>query len=350
MLVVGVVVAGCGGSSVTAPKKRPATTTTTVAVPIAPLTGLPDPGGSSLGRSAVAVKIENSPVARPQSGLDVADVVYEEVVEGGITRFWAVFHSQVKPELVGPIRSVRMMDPNIVSALGGVAAFSGGTPANVALINATPVVTISENNANNGASQPRCEGNTTATFCRSTRAAPSNLYGRLAMLFERGGQPVPPVPLFTYVDTEGGQAFTGAPVSQFKVNFRSGYDVTYQWDPALGWKRVQGVQPFLGDDGQQIAVTNVVVQFTPYSGDSNGQLIGTGDAWIFSNGQQIIGRWSKADPTEPTQFTDAFGTPIALTPGRTWVELLPTGQSVDVTPGTPPTTVAPVPSTTAPRR
>ena len=72
------------------------------------------------------MKIENTPEARPQSGLDVADVVYEEVVEGGITRFWAIFNSHA-PDHVGPIRSVRRMDPDIVSPLGGVVAYSGGT-------------------------------------------------------------------------------------------------------------------------------------------------------------------------------------------------------------------------------
>src|SRR5690348_14900013 len=95
-LAVAIVATACSGSS--APTKRivaptaPPTTTTTVFVPTAPLTGLPDPSGAAQSRSALSVKIENTPEARPQSGLDVADVVYEEVVEGGITRFWAIFN------------------------------------------------------------------------------------------------------------------------------------------------------------------------------------------------------------------------------------------------------------------
>ncbi|HUV11409.1 MAG TPA: DUF3048 domain-containing protein, partial [Acidimicrobiia bacterium] len=93
-IAAGVAVAVTGGSDPAVPKKAalpPSSTTTTVAIPTAPLTGLPDPEGLSLTRQSVGVKIENSPEARPQTGLDVADVVYEEVVDGGVTRFWAFF-------------------------------------------------------------------------------------------------------------------------------------------------------------------------------------------------------------------------------------------------------------------
>ena len=99
--------------------------------PTAPLTGLPDPSGDSLKRPAASLKVENTPDARPQGGLDQADVVYEEVVEGGITRLVAIFNSHV-PDVIGPVRSVRAMDPDIVWPLGGLFAFSGGTEDNVA--------------------------------------------------------------------------------------------------------------------------------------------------------------------------------------------------------------------------
>src|SRR5262249_53671672 len=149
VLALAAVATACSGSGAQT-KGRPTPTepptTTTVFVPTAPLTGRPDPSETSQTRSALSVKIENTPEARPQSGLDVADVVYEEVVEGGITRFWAIF-SSAAPQVVGPIRSVRLMDPNIVTPLGGVVAFSGGTPDNVALIRSTPTVTVDEDNA-----------------------------------------------------------------------------------------------------------------------------------------------------------------------------------------------------------
>jgi len=321
----------------TTPSTAPPTTTTTVFVPTAPLTGLPDPSGASQTRAALSVKIENTPEARPQSGLDVADVVYEEVVEGGITRFWAIFNSAA-PQVVGPIRSVRFMDPNIVTPIGGVVAFSGGTPANVALIRNTPTVNVDENNAGD------------AFFRESTRFAPHNLYGDTAKLWTRGGEPVPPRPLFTYLAK--GESFVGDGIDQFRVGFNPGYDPTYTWDPATkAWKRSYGPFPFNDVSGKQVAPENVIVQFVHYPAGAEGELIGEGEAWVFSDNKLLRGKWVKPNAETPTQFLNAFGVPIALTPGRTWVELLPTGSPVDLVaspPPPPPTTIPPtLPPTTA---
>jgi hypothetical protein len=342
LVAAGLVVAACGGDDSTAAKKKPPpSTTTTIPIPKAPFTGLPDPSGVSLTRSSVAVKIENTPEARPQSGLDVADVVYEEVVDGGITRFWAVFNSQAS-ENIGPVRSVRAMDPQIVTPLGGVVAYSGGTEPNVAAIRATGLVWVDENNAGD------------AFFREPTRSAPHNLFARSALLWERGGQPVPPVPLFGYVDPEEGQAFAGEPVTSFHVNFELGYDTSYVWDATVGgWQRFQRTdEPFLAAAiaPVQVNATNVIVQFIPYGGFGEGNMIGTGEAWVFSNGQLVKGTWAKPFIGSITEYKDAAGSPILLTPGRTWVELLPTGRTVDVVsppaPPVPPSTVAPTTTTT----
>ena len=373
VIISAVVVSACGGGSDSDKKKAAATTTTTTkAIPFAPLTGLPDPSGVSGTRASLAVKIENTPEARPQSGLDVADVVFEESVEGGITRFWAIFNSAA-PETVGPIRSVRAMDPQIVVPFGGIVVFSGGAPANVALMEATDLVKVSENNAGS------------AFFREPSRSAPHNLYGRTAELFSRGGTPVPPVPQFSYVGVPDSNStvptattttvkskskskskkplptttttapvpFTGEAISQFHVNFASGYDVTYVWDPALGWKRFsQTSTPFMSATSPptQISVTNVIVNFIPYGGGGgDGNMIGTGTSWIFSNGNLIKGTWTKANDADITHYTDAAGAPIRITPGRTWVELLPLDKTVDVVAApVPPTTVA-APVTTAPK-
>jgi hypothetical protein len=339
-LVGGLVLAACGGGDEkAAPKKPPpsTTTTSTIPIPIAPYTGLEDPAGLSQTRSSLAVKIENTPEARPQTGLDLADVVYEEVVDGGITRFWAVFNSTAA-ETVGPIRSVRAMDPGIVAPLHGVVAFSGGTSGNVALVRATPTVAVDENNAGD------------AFFREPTRSSPHNLYGSTALLWGFGGQPVPPAALFTYLDD--GAAFVGEPMLSFHVNFEQGYDVTYVWDGIAGaWKRFQRTdEPFMaaGIPEVHVAPTNVIVQFVQYSGAGEGNLFGTGEAWVFSNGQLIRGTWSRLYPEAPTFFADALGNPILLTPGRTWVELFPVGQTVDLVPAPPPppTTLPPTTSTT----
>jgi len=340
VVTLAIVATACGGGNSEARTKRrsaPATlptTTTTVAVPTEPLTGLPDADGSSQKRAALSVKIENTPEARPQSGLDVADVVYEEVVEAGITRFWAIFHSAA-PQTVGPIRSVRLMDPNVVTPLGGVVAFSGGTPDNVALIRATPTVNVDENNAGD------------AFFRESTRAAPHNLYGDTSKLWARGGEPVPPHPLFTYLAK--GESFAGDGIDQFHLGFDAGYDPTYTWDPAAkAWKRSYGPFPFMDASNKQVAPTNVIVQFVNYPAGAEGELIGEGEAWVFSDNKLLRGRWVKPNAETPTQFLNAFGAPIALTPGQTWVELLPTGRPVDLVAAPPPAATTVPPTTTPP--
>lgn len=346
LVVAGAVLAATlGGSEAAAPKRKPpppTTTTTTIPIPTAPLTGLPDPDGVSSTRPSLGVKIENTPEARPQTGLDLADVVYEEVVDGGVTRFWAFFNSAA-PENVGPVRSVRAMDPQIVTPIGGVIAYSGGTEPNVAAIRATGLVWVDENNAED------------AFFREPSRSSPHNLYGRTALLWQRGGVPVPPSPLFQYLDTESGASFAGESIASFHLAYDLGYDVTYVWDGTVGgWSRFQGTdEPFLAPGfpvGVQIAPSNVVVQFTPYARFGEGNMLGSGEAWVFSNGQLVRGTWTRADETTPTVYTDATGAPIALTPGRTWVELLPTGRAVDLVPGPPvPPTTTTVP-TTAPGR
>ena len=189
--------------------------------------------------------------------------MYEEVVEGGITRFWAFFNSTA-PEIVGPIRSVRSMDPNIILPFGGVVAFSGGTPDNVALVRATGLVTVDESNAGD------------AFYRESTPPAPHNLYARPALLLGRGGEPVPPEPMFEYVD-QGRTRSSGEPVASFHVGLQAGLRRrrTCGTRQAAGWSRfTQGIEPFLVAGSRrpvQVAPTNVIVQFIPYGSGADGE-------------------------------------------------------------------------------
>src|ERR1700722_19258395 len=127
----------------------PTTTTTTTTLPVystAPLTGLPDPTGLSVKRPALTIKIENTPQALPQWGIDQADVVYEEIVNGGITRLAAIFNSHA-PAKVGPVRSVRPTDTQVVWPLRGIFAYSGGAPYAGASIETAPVKLVDESSA-----------------------------------------------------------------------------------------------------------------------------------------------------------------------------------------------------------
>jgi hypothetical protein len=335
------IVSACGGgdSKAATPKRTTtsASTSTTVAVPTAPLTGLPDPSGASLTRPALEVKVENTQMARPQAGIDQADVLYEEEVEAGITRFVSIFNSTV-PSVIGPVRSVRAEDPDIVWPLGGIFAYSGGAQVNVDAINAAPVHAVDEDTAGNAmvrneSSQP-------------PREAPHNLYGLGQPLFDLGGDPKPPPPLFSYFKQDA-PPLTGQGVVDFHVGFQSGYDPTWTWVGALGaWARsIDGVPQTVTGPGK-ISPTNVVVQFTNYTGEGEAQTVGEGDVWVFTDGTLRTGKWVRPDKAQPAKYVDASGNPILLRPGRTWVEILPVGDTVDVTQAPPPATT--VPATTAP--
>ncbi len=290
---------------------------------VQPLTGL-TPAGDSLTRPALEVKIDNADErgVRPQAGLDVADVVYEEQVEGNVTRLLSIFNSTL-PDQVGPIRSVRATDPNVVWPLGGVFAYSGGAPQNVDLIRQAPVNAVDETGAGD------------AMFRERSRPAPHNLFGRPAALVAKGGQPVPPKALFQYLGKNEQSA--GDPAAAVRVGFTPPYDPTYTYDAASRtWKRSYGLAPFTAASGQQVAPTNVVVQYTNYEGGAGnptaeGQTVGEGDVMVFTDGKVVRGRWTRPAKEQPAQYVDAAGKPIKLQPGRTWVELLPIGAPVDVT-------------------
>src|SRR6516162_9732930 len=138
--------AACGGGSskkAKAAQAQQTTTTTKPAPPVAPLTGLADPGAASHHRCAITVKIDNTQSQGLKYGVNEADVVYEEVVEGGITRLAAIFNSQA-PDRVGPVRSVRMTDQSLVWPIKGIFAYSGGAPYAIASIDTAPVKQLDE--------------------------------------------------------------------------------------------------------------------------------------------------------------------------------------------------------------
>ncbi|MEY3361293.1 MAG: hypothetical protein RL531_1012 [Actinomycetota bacterium] len=321
--------AACGGGdgseSTTTSKAEPVTTTTT-APPVAPLTGLADPTGAAQGRAALSVKIENTPESRPQTGLDQADVVWEEVVEGQITRFVAMFNSQ-SPATLGPIRSVRLTDPNIVWPVGGIFAFSGGARYALDGIAKAPVVLVDESRAGS------------AMYRERSRRAPHNLYGRGDALFQKGGTPVPPPALFTYTtkrrvtDAPGTQAALAA-----RVGFKGSYAVDWTWDaPRRVWLRSTTGRPFTVASGAQVSATNVVIMAITYRGgagamQAEGILTGEGRAIVLTDGLAIEGRWIRPNQTTPARFVDGAGRTVALTPGNTWVELPDVSYPLAVTP------------------
>jgi Protein of unknown function (DUF3048) N-terminal domain/Protein of unknown function (DUF3048) C-terminal domain len=325
------VLAACGGGGGDEKSKKKAAPKKEA---VAPLTGVA-PAGESVTRPALEVKINNTTPARPQAGLDVADVVYEEVVETPFTRFLAIFNSTL-PDTVGPIRSVRGTDPNIVWPLGGVFAYSGGAAPNIELIRQAPVNAVDETGAGDAMFRDRSR--------RVVREL--TLYGRPAELIAKGGQPVPPRALFQYL--EANEQSAGDPAASVHAVLSGDSDPTYTYDAATRtWKRSAGLAPFTAVAGQQIAPTNVIVQFTNYEGGAGsptaeGVTVGEGEAWVFTDGKIVRGRWVRPAKEQPAQYVDAAGKAIKLLPGKTWVELVPVGAPVEVTaPPPPPPSSAP---------
>ncbi|MBU6515244.1 MAG: DUF3048 domain-containing protein [Acidobacteriota bacterium] len=327
VIVIGIVVIVLTqGSSKNSPSSATGTSTTTTSPhgPIAPLTGLPDPSGTALKRPAVVVKIEDDTNSLPQWGVDQADVVYEEIINGGIPRLAAVFN-QNAPARVGPIRSVRPTDTQIVGPIGGIFAFSGGAPYAIASISTAPVKLVDESAA--GA----------AMFRDPSRQAPYNLFGSVASIYALGGgTPVPPQPLFQYRPL--GQPAVGVTVSKFVVNFPSIYPMTWTWNATThSWDRST---QFAGADYTANHVRespkNVIVNYVNYVNGvgaftSYANLQSGGVADVFTDGKEIVGTWARHSKNTPIVYLDSKGKAIRLTPGQTWVELLNNGAPVTVT-------------------
>jgi hypothetical protein len=325
LLIVGVcalALAACGGSGKkaappkAAPKPKATTTTRPAPPPVAPLTGLPSPMNVANTRCVVTVKIDNTPVSQPKSGIDQADVVWEEVVEYNITRLAAMFNSQAPTE-VGKVRSVRKTDQALVWPVKGVFAYSGGAAYAVESINTAPVVQLDEDRAGS------------MMFRNHSQYAPYNLYAHVDQMYSACKSPAPP-PLFLY--RAAGQAPTGDPASTATVGFKNGYAVTWRWNPISGgWTRVIFGRPEVAISGATLAPKNVVVMTVNYVGGdprpahlgigAEAQLVGTGPLQVFTAGKVIKGTWSRSDKEHPAKLLDATGNEIKLTPGQTWVEL-----------------------------
>ena len=323
LLVLAACNAGGGGGAANGGASGDAVTTTLP--PVAPLTGLPLTDQARLARPALVVKIENAPASRPQSGLDSADIVYEEIVEGGITRFLAVFHS-TDADRVGPVRSLRPSDPDIISAFGGLFAYSGAIPNFREILRRTRGITdVGVDLLDEGPGKPYTR--------RPGRAPPNNLYTSTAKLYGRAPSTGnrPPARFNDFLPQ--GQAFTAGGASAASgLSLTVGITpVAYDYDASSKTYRRAGLV-----EGQGVvAPTNLIVQFTSYTETDETDLTGTtvekavtvgsGDALILSGGMAVRGKWSRDSPTAYTAYTDANGAPIRLAAGRTWIELAQNG-------------------------
>ena len=296
-------------------------TTTTIPVdPVMPLTGMPITDPVLAARPALVVKIDNHPQARPQFGLNAADIVYEENVEK-LTRFAAVFQSQ-NAERVGPVRSGRTQDVDLLGSLNKpLFTWSGGNPNVTNAIRSSDLVELSPSSTRN------------AGFFRNRRgkeATEHTLYsGTPAMyLFTPVYAPAPPVQ-FAYRDD--GAAPLGEPNAGVDLKM-DGLTVKWTWDPAsVAYLRMQDGKPHNDAELGQVNAANVVIletEYLPSPADRRSpeaQTIGSGYARVFTGGSFVIGTWTRDDRLKPFTLTTPDGAVIELTPGRTWVELARVG-------------------------
>jgi hypothetical protein len=285
-----------------------------------PLTGMPAIDAAKLRRPAVAVKIDNNVQARPQAGLEAADVIYEEFTEG-ITRFVVVFQS-ADAGVVGPVRSVRPGDPSIVRPFGGPLVFSGGSAPVLAVVRAAGIRQVTENDRD-------------TLRRRSGKRAPHNLYTDTVSMYHKAGAGTAPPAFSTFLAPGAPPAAAGAtPAAAWRLSAAPNVTAQYQWDSgAAVWKRSTDGRPHTLEGGAQLSPRNVIVQYTPYVNFPDDQkvrypeVVGSGEAVVFIGGMQVKARWSKSSPAAMTTFTDSAGRPIALSPGQTWVHLQAPGSA-----------------------
>ena len=291
------------------------TTTTAPQSPVAQFTGeqLADP----ITRPAFLVKIDNHQLARPQWGINQADVVFEELVEGNITRFAAIFHSQNVTD-IGPVRSARTGDFELLSNLNTpLFGNSGGNPTVMRLLNEVDMVLVGDTNVGRAAYRRN-----------NDRKAPHNLLTGTGDIYGaadgRGGTPPQ---MFSYRDATEDLPVSAQPLDAVEIDY-GGYQITYRWDEVFqGWARSQQDTDHVDFDGVQVAPENVIIQFVKYgqsvayAGSPEVKVLGRGEAWVLTNGHMIEATWNRPTSVDVTEFRDADGATIKLTPGRTWIAL-----------------------------
>ena len=330
LLLSALTLSACGGAGAAkttgAPLPAPATLTASPSASPAPagvwaLTGLPRPDGT-VATPALSIKIDNAPGAQPQSGLNQADLVFECLVEGGLSRFLAVYESE-SANLVGPIRSARPVDAALLRALqGGIFAYSGAAAGEIAPVKTSSQSVLLSNDQSSG-----------SFFRQSGRRAPQNLFARTATLRAAAGsagdaQPAP-TPLFGYGPAPADSAATTSAAIVLGSSAKS----RWTWEGG-SWSRSEEGRPHLLSDGAQVTASNVVVLHVQVTGSGIRDAAGNEDPYVRATGSGKVeflrdgvlqrGSWSRPSMSAPYVFTSDAGQPMTLAPGRTWVELVPT--------------------------
>ncbi|HEV8219002.1 MAG TPA: DUF3048 domain-containing protein [Streptosporangiaceae bacterium] len=277
---------------------------------LSPFTGEPVPGP----RPVLAVKIDNLVDARPQTGVSHADIVYVLHVEGGLSRLMAVFSSRFPP-VVGPVRSARLQDLELLRQFGRPAfAYSGAAPSALPAINRARIVNLRDGLAH-------------GYFRDNRRVAPHNLYAHTSALRTQASGASDAHSIgFRFGPAPGG----GRPVAAESVSY-SAASLRFTWSAArarwLVW--MDGSRAGSTEDGQLSAAT-VVIQYTqvkippatgPHAPTPFAKSVGSGRALVLRGGKVFQARWSRPAADDGTTFRTTSGQPMTFARGPVWIVL-----------------------------
>jgi hypothetical protein len=341
--VAAMTLSACGGSGhktktdSPTPTSTAPSTTATVSAPaparpkaVNPYTGI----GAVPTTPTIAVKIDDTAPGRPQVGIDKADIVYIEAVEGGLTRLAAIFGTN-KPTSVGYVRSTRPSDPDLLLQFGKITeAYSGGAHDSLPRVYASGLTSWS-NDA--GA----------AYYSRRPHSGDHgyiNVVLDVAKVAKKTKSALPKSIGWTFNPSLAGLPATPALAVRTRVtgsySHTNGTAVEFRWSSSLKAyvRYIDGVAQRAAD-GRFITATNVIVQQCrvvshPADTDVNGNpsqftyTYGSGGVSVFRQGKRINGTWSRAHLASGTVLRTSAGKPLPLDPGNTWVVLVRSGQSV----------------------
>ena len=303
--------AACGGSDKpTESPKSQATANGSELTALWPLTGLPVKGEVPNHPIAV-VKIDNTSSSQPQMGLGKADLITEELVEGGITRLAVFYHSQI-PQLVGPVRSMRASDIGVVKPAQAILVASGAAGQTIGRLNTSGV---------------KFREGGTGYFRESSRRAPYNLMARLPQVLSTF--PKTPNAAGPYLPWGAEKDFTGTGAANtIAASFSRGHTTNWRFEGGKYTNQNSNAAAdgrFVPDSVLVLRVQQGDAGYLDPAGNPVPETIykGTGNALLFHKGQVIRGTWTKPQLDSALTLKTASGE-LKVPAGKVWIELVPT--------------------------